>query len=101
MVDKVINELKRGKAADLDTLTVEHLQYSHPAIGTVFSKLFNFIITSGHIPQKLGMSFTVPLLKGDSICGRSVNAEDFRGMSISPVISTVLKHCIIERFQIF
>ena len=80
MVDKVINGLKRGKAAGLDTLTAEHLQYSHPAIATVLSKLFNLIITSGHIPPKFGMSFTVPLLKGDSICGRSINVEDFRGI---------------------
>ena len=47
------------------------------------------------------MSFTVPLLKGDSICGRSVNVEDFRGISISPAISKVLEHCIIERFSDF
>ena len=38
LLDKVINELKRDKAADLDTLTAEHLQYSHPAIATVLSK---------------------------------------------------------------
>ena len=50
LVDKFINELKSGKAAGLDTLTAEHLQYSHPAIATVLSKLFNLIITSGHIP---------------------------------------------------
>ena len=90
-----------GKAAGLDTLTAEHLQYSHPAIATVLSKLFYLIITSGHIPPKFGMSFTVPLLKGDSICGRSINVEDFRGISISPVISKVLEHCIIERFSDF
>ena len=47
------------------------------------------------------MSFTVPLLKGDSICGRSINVVDFRGISISPVISKVLEHCIIERFSDF
>ena len=83
MVDKVINELKRGKAAGLDTLTAEHLQYSHPAITTVLSKLFYFNITSCRIPPKFGMSFTVPLLKGDSICGRSVNIEDFRGIQLA------------------
>ena len=47
------------------------------------------------------MSFTVPLLKDDSIYGRSVNVEDFRGISISPFISKVLEHCIIERFSEF
>ena len=63
LVDNVINELKRGKAAGLDTLTAEHLQYSHPAIVTVVNKLFNLIIISGHIHPKFGMSFTVPFAK--------------------------------------
>ena len=47
------------------------------------------------------MSFTVPLLKGDSICGHSVNVEDFRGISISSIISKVFEHCIIEWFSEF
>ena len=101
MVDKVINELERGKAAGPDTVTAEHLQYSHPAIATVLSKLFYLIITSGHIPPKFEMSCTVPLLKGDSICGRSVNFEDFRGIPISQIISKVLGHCIIELLSEF
>ena len=41
------------------------------------------------------------MLKGDIICGRSVNVEDIRGISISPVISKVFEHCIIERFSDF
>ena len=53
------------------------------------------------MPPKFGMSCTVPLLKGDSICGRSVNGEDFLGISIIPVISKVLEHCIIKRFSAF
>ena len=101
LVDKVINELKRGKAAGLDTLTAEHLQYNHPAIATVLSKLFNLIITGAHIPPRFGMSFTVTLLKSDSICGRAVNVEDIRGISINPVISKILEHCIIELFSKF
>ena len=50
------------------------------------------------------MSFTIPLLKGDSICGRSLNVEDFHGISVSLVISKpskVLGHCIIEQFSEF
>ena len=99
MINKVINELKWGKAAGLDTLTAEHFLYSHPAIATVLSILYSLIITSQHIPPNFGMIFTVPLLKGDSTWGHSVNVEDFRGISIRPVISKVLEHCIIERFS--
>ena len=89
-----------GKAAGLDTLTAEHLPYSHPAIATILSKLFNLIITSGHIPSKFGMSFTVSLLKGDSICGRSVNVEDFRGI-LALLYLRYLNILSLNGFQIF
>ena len=32
LVDRFINATKRGKAAGLDNLTIEHLLYSHPII---------------------------------------------------------------------
>ena len=43
-VDKIIRSLKDGKAADLDSLTAEHLKYRHPALATVLAKLFNTIL---------------------------------------------------------
>ena len=103
MVDKVINELKRGKAAGLDTLTAEHLQYSNPYIATILSKVFNWILTSGHIPPRFGMSYTVPLLKGDSITHLWSFSKRWRlcRISISPVISKVLGYCIIEQYSQF
>ena len=99
MIDTVLNELKRNKVAVLYTLTAEHLQYSHRAIATILTKLFYLIITSGHIPQKFGMSFTVPLLKGDSICGRSINVEDFRGYQLVWLYQRYLSIVSLNGFQ--
>ena len=42
-VSKIILELKRGKAADIDGLSVEHLQFSHPVVSSLLSKFFALI----------------------------------------------------------
>ena len=40
LVDKIIIELKKNKAAGLDNLTAEHLQFSHPIVVSVMCKSF-------------------------------------------------------------
>ena len=40
LVSNVIANLKRGRAIDVDGLSAEHLQYSHPSLRAVLSKLF-------------------------------------------------------------
>ena len=81
--------LKDGKAAGLDSLTAEHLKYSHPALATVLAKLFNIMLIFGCLPSAIGRSYTVPLSKGGHAIGKSLTVEDFRGISISPVLSKI------------
>ena len=61
LIESVISTLKKNKAAGLDTLTAEHLQYSHPALATILAKLFNIMIINGYIPPDFGRMYTVPL----------------------------------------
>jgi len=35
LVSKIITELKRGKALDIDGLSAEHLQFSHPVLSAI------------------------------------------------------------------
>ena len=102
LVESVINKLDRGKAAGLDGVAAEHLQYSHPLLPVVLSKLFNLMLQAGHVPADFAKSYTVPILKGQctALC-KSINANDFRGIAISPVVSKVLEHCIIDRYCTF
>ena len=58
----MITKMKRGKAAGLDGITAEHLQYSHPLVACVLSKLFNGMVKLRHVPASFGQSYTVPLL---------------------------------------
>jgi len=63
LVSNVIAKLKRGKAADLDNLTAEHLIHSHPILSVILCKLFNLILISGYVPTGFGYSYTVPICK--------------------------------------
>ena len=91
--------MKRGKAADLDGITCEHLIFSHALLPCILAKLFNIMIDIGYVPLSFGRSYTVPILKNNcNIYGKTVTVDDFRGVSISPVISKVFEHCILDRY---
>ena len=54
---KVLRELhavsmKLEKAAGVDGLLVEDIQYAHPVLLLVVKKLFNFMIECGYVPNK-------------------------------------------------
>ena len=92
--------MKRGKAAGLDELTIEHLVHSHPVLVAILSKFFNLIISAAYIPYGFRLSYTVPLPKEEqSHTGKSV--DNYRAISISPIISKIFEHCILSRYSNF
>ena len=98
LVDNIISQLQRGKAAGLDTLAAEHLQFSHPIVRSILVKLFNAMMWAGTVPLSFGCSYTVPLIKLD-VHARNLTTSDFRGISISSVISKIFEHCILQRYK--
>jgi hypothetical protein len=100
LVDKPLKEMKNGKAAGLDELSCEHLKFAHPIVISILSKLFNLFISSGHIPSRFGVSYTVPIPKCDGR-SRALTVDDFRGISISPVISKLFEMVILDRFRMY
>ena len=89
--------MKNGKAAGLDELSCKHLKYSHPIIVRMLCKLFNLFLTNSHVPDSFGKSYTVPIPKS-SATNRALTVDDFRGISISPVISKLFEHAVLDRF---
>ena len=98
LVDNVISNMAKGKAAGMDGLTVEHLQYCHPVLSVILSRLFNLCLQYSFVPYQFGLSYTVPLPK-NATNTKNITVDDFRGISISPVISKVLEHCILNKFS--
>ena len=98
IVDSSMTSLSNGKAPGLDELTSEHLKYAHPAIALVLTKLFNLMLKCGIVPHSFGHIYSVPIPKGNCSRDKSVTVDDFRAISICPVISKV---CVLDRFKNF
>ena len=102
LVDSIVHQMKRGKAAGLDSLTIEHLQYGHLALYLLLTKLFNLFMKCGCVLNDFGLSYTVPILKDSkNSVSKSSTMDDFRGIIISRVISEVFESCILDRYQQF
>ena len=100
LVESVIRKMKCGKAAGLDGITAEHLKYCNAILPCVLSKLFNIMLANSHALSGFGESYTVPLLKNNcSIYSKTLTVDDFRGVSISPVLSKVFEHCILDKYS--
>jgi Reverse transcriptase (RNA-dependent DNA polymerase) len=102
LVEAIISSTKKGKAAGLDGITAEHLQHCHPSLPTVLAKLFNLVMETGIVPEQFGLSYTIPLLKGNTrSMSKQLTVNDFRGISISPAISKIFENCILQRYKSF
>ena len=73
LVETVFSQMKRGKAAGLDELTIEHLVHSHPVLVAILSKFFNLIISAAYIPYGFRLSYTVPLPRKNKVIRESLS----------------------------
>ena len=55
----------------------------------------------GCLPSAFGRSYTVPLPKGGHGIEKCLTVVDFRGISISPVLSKIFKHCLLDLYATF
>ena len=56
----------------------------------------------GYVLACFGQSYILPVPKGgDKAICKSLTVDDYRGISISPVLSKILEHCILDRFKRF
>ena len=98
-MSKVIFNLHCGKAPDVTGLTAEHLRYSHPSLPVILSKFFRLIVLCKYVPLGFCNSYIVPVPKIKDCRSKKLTCEDFRGIAVSPVISKVFEHCILDKFK--
>ncbi len=98
LVGIAIAKIEKGKAAGFDSLTLEHLTNCHPIIYSLLAKLFSLMLISSSVPSDFGMGITIPIPKEDRST-RVHNIENFRGITLSPIISKVFEHCLLIMFQ--
>jgi len=93
-VESIIGKWKKNKAASRDGITAEHLMHGHPYVVLILTKLINLILRFKHVPGAFGLSITFPVPKYPSTKTRSL-INNYRGITVSPVISKILEHCFI------
>ena len=95
-VNNAIEKFKFGKSPSSDKWTAEHIRHSHPIIVFLLSKLFNLMLLFEYIRDGFGLSIMTPIPKSQS---NHDKAQNYRGTSVSPIISKFFEHCLLEIFS--
>ena len=93
-----IAKLHAGKAAGIDNLQAEHLINAHPILHEILAKLFNLMLQCEYVPRDFGRGLLIPIPKESSKNG-IMSTNQFRGITISPVISKAFEHCILMLYS--
>ncbi len=84
-----------NRGAECDGLTAEHIKYAHPSLIILIMNLFNVMIKVGYVPREFGNGITIPISKnGDKSIA---SANDFRGITINPIISKLFETCLLNK----
>ena len=76
-----INTLKRGKASGLDSLSNEHIMFSHPIPVSHLIHLFNAMILFGYVHDSFGVGVIIHLIKNSDV--NAGNIDNYRGITLS------------------
>jgi len=77
----------------------EHLLHCHPIIFYVLLKLFKAIVSHRYVPMTFGAGIVIPLLKNAGL--DKSNMDNYRAITISPVISKVFESYLLCTMQNF
>ena len=79
-------------------LQTEHLIYSHPILNVILSRLFEQFLKNWFVPASFGQGLLIPIPKDAGKRG-ILSVDQFRGITISPIISKVFEHCLLLLFK--
>jgi len=93
-VDNALNKIANNTAAGFDNICIEHFKLAHPSVISILKAIFNIFISLGEVPLDFGRGIVTPIPK---FKGRKsqVSAEDFRGITLTPIASKIFEHCLI------
>ena len=93
MIEMFVQKLNNGKAAGEDGICSEHLTFCHPIVFSAIAIIFNVMLKFGYVSNSFGRGIIIPIPKVK--VSSKYNIEDFRGITLCNIISTVFEHCIV------
>ena len=94
---EAVLSLKAGKACSLDGITNEHVLYADVSVSRALKILFDACLIHGVVPTAFGCGVIVPLIKDKS--GDWSDINNYRGITLSPIISKLFERCLVNRFE--
>lgn len=98
-IEFALNSIKRGKASGFDGISIEHFLFAHPIVLSCLKILFNLMLLCGYVPNAFGCGIMIPLIKSND--SNINNSDNYRGLTLSPVISKVFEHVILHKFNTY
>ncbi|CAG2229246.1 unnamed protein product [Mytilus edulis] len=94
-VEKVINTLKSGKAADCANLTSEHLKNGGQIVISAVTKLINMIFDVCSIPDLLKLGIATPVYKRK---GKPLDdPNSYRKITVTSILNKILEKLYLEK----
>ena len=85
------------KAVGYDGLCAEHVINAHPLLSVLLSLLFRMIVQQGIVPTAFDKEIVIPLVK--NIDGNRTDSSNYRGITLSPVISKLFELVLMDQVQ--
>ena len=90
-------QMKGGKSSDEDGVVVEHLHHAPVNFLSQVALLFNRMLKHSFVPQQFQRGYMIPLIKDQQ--GNHSDTNNYRGITISPIISKVFEHVLKNKFS--
>jgi len=73
--------------------------YCHLIIIVQLTCLFNCMLKLGYLPDEFGTGVIIPLIKNPN--GGASSSDNYRGITLSPILSKLFELCMLLRFSDF
>ena len=95
-VVKALKSLNKRRAAGICGLTTEHLACVSNELIPVLTALLNCIFHVGGLPYSLKLGLLTHIIKKK---GSNIDAKNYRGITILPILSKLLESILHERIK--
>ena len=92
-----MKNLKKGKAAGMDTLNSEHFIYAADSLYVLLCILFNSMMYHGHVPCKLMETMIVSLIKDKK--GDVTDCNNYRPIALTCAASKIFEMLILCKYS--